>query len=67
MICIFCGRICDVNPERTCVECKERIRRNDERVYLLSLIKEAVPYVSNRHLRQKMEIALGTIRPFIET
>lgn len=55
MLCIFCGRICDMHPSHTCVECQKEIDRNNERVYILSLLKEAYEEVYTIRLREKIE------------
>lgn len=55
MYCIYCGRICDFHPSRLCIECRERIEKNNERVYLMSLLVEAIQFITDIQLLEKIE------------
>jgi hypothetical protein len=55
MICILCGR---VYIGGLCPDCKKRIDDNNERVYLLSLLKETTEYLPVE-LRERIESILN--------
>ena len=59
MYCMHCGGICDPHPSKFCVNCHAEIARNNERVYILALLKEAYQYVPEIRLREKIEFVLG--------
>ena len=59
MICIFCGRLCDFLPSHTCRECAIKVFDVGERVYVLSLLREAYEAVADIRLREKIEYVLG--------
>jgi len=54
MICPLCGRMCDYSEYGVCVDCVMRIHRMNEKVYLLSLLKETTQYVSDLALLDKI-------------
>lgn len=63
--CYICGRLTDYDPHGLCCDCREVMQRNNERVYLLSLIKEAMQYCLVA-LREKMENVLEHVPPFVD-
>ncbi len=58
MLCIYCGRLCDFDETYACNECRDRVSKNNERVYLLALLMEAYPFIRDIGLREKMEVVL---------
>ena len=62
MICYLCGRICDTNVYGLCVDCIALIRRNNERVEMLSLLNEAQEFCP-LPLRERIEKILERIKP----
>lgn len=56
MICYLCGYIQDYDPSGLCIHCKDKVQRNNERVRLLSLIRDAERFCPV-WLRQRMELA----------
>lgn len=63
MYCMRCGGICDPHPSKFCVNCRAEIARNNERVYILSLLKEAYQYVPEIRLREKIEAIVFQDKP----
>jgi len=63
MRCYLCGHICDYNVTGLCHNCKNLVDRNNERVEILSLLKEAMLYCPVQ-LRERIEIALMKSAPF---
>ena len=55
MRCVYCGRLSDFHDTRTCAECRERLARINERVYLICLLQEAYEHVADIRLREKIE------------
>jgi len=43
-----------------CIDCKKEIDRNNERVYLLSLLADAIKYPLPVYLRERIENVLST-------
>lgn len=60
--CIRCGGICDYNPTWMCTNCQEIVNRTNERVMLLSLLKEAAHHCPVE-LQRKIEAVLERQMP----
>jgi hypothetical protein len=61
MNCIICGHLCDHNPIGFCVNCLTAVNRTNERVMLLSLLKEAAyhcPVTLQRKIEAVLEIQM---------
>lgn len=65
MYCIYCGRLCDFQDDYTCKECKERITRVNQRVYIISLLAECYPYIPDIALRIKVEAIIFPTKPLV--
>jgi len=61
MYCIYCGRIFDFDGSYCCHECRIKISRINERIYLISLLLEAYPYIPNIKLRGKIEKVIPSL------
>jgi hypothetical protein len=55
MYCIYCGRLGDFDEHIFCEECRIKVAKNNERVYLICLLLEVYPYISDIRLREKIE------------
>ena len=59
--CILCGKLCDYSPTGFCVNCLTAVNRTNERVMLLSLLKEAAhhcPVGLQRKIEAVLEIQM---------
>ena len=65
MKCIECGFLCDHHPSGFCEVCRWEIYRNNERVMLLALLKEAMEHCPVR-LREKIENVVLPAKPVTE-
>jgi len=68
VLCYLCSYICDPDASGLCVNCRELLARNNQRVYYLSLFRdvldEARGVLSIRTL-EKIEAELQRQPPFV--
>lgn len=57
--CIICGMLDDYDPSQICREHLAIMEAEDERLFLLSLLREAVSEIQTISLRQKIERVLA--------
>ena len=60
MKCLHCGFLCDFHESLICVTCRRKVDEVNRRVYILSLLSEAYPFVTDVHLREKIEDVIFT-------
>jgi len=63
--CVYCGRLCDFDETHTCEDCKIRIAKINERVYLICLLSEAYAYIPDISLREKIEAIISPPTRFV--
>ncbi len=63
MYCIYCGRLCDYHETHSCLPCRIKIARNNERVYFITLLLEAYRYIKPLLLRGKIEAIIFPRQP----